>query len=142
MRLAMSNRETATFPARFDSLAAIGEFVTRAAQSAGLDDRAVYAVELAVDEACSNIIEHAYGGECRGEIEIICATTAKGLSITLRDYGCAFEPATVPAPDLSGNLENIAGGGLGLHIIRRLMDEVHFEFTEDAGNTLKMVKYK
>jgi serine/threonine-protein kinase RsbW len=48
-----------TFPGRFDSLTVISEFVTRAAQAAGLDTRAVCAVQLAVDEACSNIIEHA-----------------------------------------------------------------------------------
>ena len=56
---------TAKFPASYDSLKSIGELSTQAAKEAGFDDNAVYEVQLAVDEAATNIIEHAYGGEGR-----------------------------------------------------------------------------
>jgi serine/threonine-protein kinase RsbW len=138
----MDTPQTATFPARLDSLAAIGEFVTRAAEAAGLDARAVYAVQLAVEEACSNIIEHAYGGEGRGDIECTCMISNNGLTVVLRDYGRPFNPASVPKPDLYASLEDRNAGGLGFYLIHQLMDQVRFEFTPDSGNVLTMVKRK
>jgi anti-sigma regulatory factor (Ser/Thr protein kinase) len=134
--------KTATFPARLDSLAAIGEFVIHAAEAAGLDARAVYAVQLAVDEACANIIEHAYGGEGRGDIECTCIVNENGLTVILRDHGRPFDPTSVPEPDFCASLEDREVGGLGLYCIRRLMDQVLFEFTPDSGNVLTMVKHK
>lgn len=128
------------FPGRFSSLSAISDFVTQAAREAGLDEDAISAVQLAVDEACSNIIEHAYGGEDRGEIECTCYINAEGLTIVLRDQGRPFDPTRVPEPDPHPDLKNCPVGGLGLHFIRKMMDKVNFEFTPDSGNTLTMVK--
>lgn len=138
----MDTEQTLTFPGRFDSLAAISEFVARAAEAAGLDARAVYQVELAVDEACSNIVEHAYGGEGHGDIEVTCRINSDGLTVMLRDYGRPFDPTGVAPPDLHASLEDRDLGGLGLYFMRQLMDEVHFEFTSDSGNLLTMVKRK
>ena len=138
----MDTEQTLAFPGRFDSLAAISEFVARAAEAAGLDARAVYQVELAVDEACSNIVEHAYGGEGHGDIEVTCRINSDGLTVTLRDYGRPFDPTGVALPDLHASLEDRDLGGLGLYFMRQLMDEVHFEFTPDSGNLLTMVKRK
>ena len=138
----MDTPKTATFPARFDSLAAVGQFVTRAAEAAGLDARAVYAVQLAVEEACANIVEYAYGGEGRGDIECTCIVNNHGLTVILRDYGRPFDPTSVPEPDLCASLEDRKVGGLGLYCIRQLMDKVRFEFTPDSGNVLTMVKRK
>jgi serine/threonine-protein kinase RsbW len=138
----MNVSQTRSFPGQFDSLATIGEFVTLAAEDAGFDDRASYAVQMAVDEACSNIIEHAYGGEGGGSIECTCRVDDDGLTVILRDYGCAFDPTKVPDPNLQAGLEERTGGGLGIYFMRRLMDEVHFESTPDSGNVLTMVKRK
>lgn len=132
--------ETLTFPGRFDSLAAISEFVSRAAEAAGLDERAVYAVQMATDEACSNIIKHAYGGEGRGVIECTCRVDDDRLIVMLRDHGRPFDPASVPEPDLNSDLEDRDICGLGLYFVHKLMDEVCFEFTPGSGNLLTMVK--
>lgn len=131
-----------TFPGRFDSLADIGEFVSQAANEAGFDERNVYHVELAVDEACTNIIEHAYGGEGRGDIECVCRIDDDGLTVVLRDRGRPFDPQCVPEPDLNASIEECKIGGLGLYFTRQLMDEVRFEFPPDAGNRLTMVKHR
>ena len=136
----MDTSQTLTFPGRFDSLAPISEFITQAAKAAGLDARAVHEVQMAVDEACSNIIEHAYGGEGRGTIKCTCRISDDGLTVILRDHGCLFDPASVPEPNLHANIKDRNGGGLGLYFMRQLMDKVHFEFTPDSGNTLTMVK--
>ena len=136
----MNDSQSRTFPGRFDSLADIGEFVTRAAEAAGLDEDAVYAVQIAVDEACSNIIEHAYGGEGRGAIECTCQVCDDALAVTLRDQGRPFDPSGVPEPDLNAELKDRTGGGLGLYFMRQLMDEVRFAFTPGSGNIVTLVK--
>ncbi len=99
-------------------------------------------MQLAVDEACSNIIEHAYGGEGRGDIESTCRIHSDGLTLILRDHGRPFNPNSVPPPNLHSSLEERNARGLGLYFMRELMDEVHFEFTPDSGNVLTMVKRK
>lgn len=136
----MSNEQKRTFPGQFESLAPIGEFVVEAAEAAGLDARSVYGVQLAVDEACTNIIEHAYGGEGHGEIECTCHIENAGLTVTLRDYGNPFDPANVAEPDIHAGLDERDSGGLGVYFMHKLLDEVRFEHTSQDGNILTLVK--
>jgi serine/threonine-protein kinase RsbW len=131
-----------SFPGSYESLAEIAEFVKEAATEAGLSSFDIYAVETAVDEACSNIIEHGYQGEGIGVIEVTVDITDKGLKIVLHDNGRPFDPDAVPDPDLDAPLEERESHGLGLYFMRELMDEVHFAFTTDKGNTLTLVKNK
>lgn len=130
---------TLLVPGRFDRLEAITGFVARAARLAGLDESAVYHCELAADEACTNIIMHAYGGEDLGDIRLTCKSEPGALTVILEDHGRPFDPRTIMAPDLSGPLEELAEGGLGVHLMRQLMDEVLFEPGEDR-NRLTLVK--
>ncbi len=141
------SQEIKVYPAQFENLDHVREFVGAAAQKCGLDAPAIYAVQLAVDEAFSNIIEHAYGGECLNNIECKCQIADPGLTITLRDCGSPFEPGTVPAPNLTAELQDRDIGGLGLYFIRQLMDEVEFSFVPDPEtgkpcNVLRMRKRK
>jgi len=134
--------KSATFPGRFKSLAKISKFVIEAAKKAGLDDKAIYAVELAVDEAASNIIEHAYGGEGKGDIHCSCDVVNDGLIIILKDSGVPFDPDNVPELDPSLPLMRRNPGGAGMFLMRQLMDEVEFSFSSRGGNILKMFKRK
>ena len=136
----MDTSETQTFPGRFDSLTAINRFVTRVAESAGLNPKAVYAVQMAVDEACTNIIEHAYGGEDRGPIVCTCRVHGDTLTVVLSDYGCPFDLSSIPRPDLCGDLDERSAGGLGVFFMRELMDQVCFESRPGSGNTLTLIK--
>lgn len=131
---------TETFPADFVQLDNMREFVKQAACDCGLDEREVYAVQMATDEACSNIIEYAYHGDPGGTIEIDCRPNDGALQIVIRDGGTAFDPATVPEPDIHAALKDRHIGGLGLYLMRKLMDEVRFETLPDGGNRLTMVK--
>jgi serine/threonine-protein kinase RsbW len=133
---------TAKFSGRFESLAGIRKFVFQAASDAGFDEKEIYAVELAVDEACSNIIEHAYGGEDNGDIECTCNDLSDSLEIIIKDEGEPFDPAIVAPPDFSIDLDEIKPRGAGLFLIRNLMDDVDFVFSKKDGNTLRMVKRK
>jgi serine/threonine-protein kinase RsbW len=130
-----------SFPGRYESLAKIGDFVRKVATDAGFESFAVYSIEMAVDEACSNIIEHAYGGEGKGNIRCTCLVSTEALTVSLQDTGKSFDPSTVNEPNLSNNLEDRQAHGLGLYFIRKWMDDVQFE-SNGKHNTLTMVKMR
>lgn len=127
------------FPGEFSSLEKISDLVVQAANQAGLDDRAVYAVQLAMDEACTNIIEHAYGGEGKGNIECCLDVQHGELKIVLKDHGRPFDPEKVRTPQKNVPLEELEPRGLGIFFMKKMMDEVKFEF-KPGVNTLTMVK--
>ena len=132
--------ESLTVPADLDSLATISVFITDATARAGLDDHAAWQVQLAVDEASTNIIQHGYSDAAPGEIELAWRVDGPDLIVTLRDRGRRFNPNDVPAPDITSPLEERQAGGLGLYLMGRLMDSVEFEFDDAQGNLLKMTK--
>src|SRR5258706_454860 len=132
---------TQIFIARFESLDAIREFVVDAAHQAGLDEKEVYNVQLAADEAAYNIIEHAYEGVSDGQIEISTDIEDASLRIVMREQGKPFDPEEIAAPDVSAKLEDRLVGGLGLFFMRKLMDEVHFQYSPESGNVLTMLKH-
>ena len=131
-----------TFKGRYENLEKIGKFARQAAHEAGLDSRAMYAVETAVDEACSNIIEHAYGGESDRTITCNYQIFPDRLIITLKDSGRPFDPSTVVEPNLNAALEDQPGHGLGMFFMRRMMDEIEFTHDSKGGNTLTMIKFR
>ena len=131
-----------TFRACFDCLSDVGLLIHQAADAAGLDDVSRYQVETAVDEACSNIIEHSYGGENRGEIVCTCTVDQEGLTVVLQDEGKPFDPSKVKAPNLKAGLKERDSHGLGLHFIYEWMDRVVFEAGPKLGNRLTMVKLR
>jgi serine/threonine-protein kinase RsbW len=137
-----SLKRTAVFPGDFCSLKQISSFVAPAVSAAGFDDQTTYAVLLAVDEASSNIIEHAYGAEGRGDIQCTVEVSQDALVITLQDWGDPFDPSMVPNPDFSVPLQELEARGAGIVLIQRIMDEVRFESTSDQGNLLTLIKRK
>jgi anti-sigma regulatory factor (Ser/Thr protein kinase) len=123
------------------NLAQIAEFITQRAALAGLDEEQAYAVQTAVDEACTNAMEHAYEGRADGEVRICCYQEDCDFVVRITDFGKAFDPATVPVPDVSAPLEERTAGGLGLFLMRRLMDSVEFHFDPVQGNEVVMRKH-
>jgi serine/threonine-protein kinase RsbW len=134
--------ETAVFPGRYESLARISALILKAAEQTGLDSQATYAVQMAVDEACANIIEHAYGGEGIGEITCTVIPERDQLTVVLKDHGRQFDPKQIRNPNTHLPLAKRKEGGLGLFFIRSYMDEVHFAFSKELGNQLTMIKRK
>jgi len=117
----------------------IREFVVRVSRDLDVDDRIIPDLELVADELCSNVINHGYNGQ-GGWIEVTVLPVEQGLQLTIRDWGQGFDPAAVPVPDLEAPLEQRALGGLGLFLVRQLMDEVQFETCDGNGNSVTVVK--
>jgi serine/threonine-protein kinase RsbW len=132
--------ESITVPATLDSLAKISEFITDATARSGLDDHSAWQVQLAVDEAATNIIQHGYEQHARGDIELGWRMEGDLFVVMLRDRGRRFDPDGVPAPDITSPLEERQAGGLGLYLMNKLMDRVTFDFDDANGNVLTMSK--
>lgn len=120
------------------ALTLVSDFMTGCCRSFGVDADASFAVGLAVDEATTNIIEHGYNGVA-GPIDLRCWVEQCDLFIELRDQGKRFHPADAPPPTLAGPLQRRRAGGLGLHFMRQLMDEIEFS-RDERGNRLLMIK--
>jgi serine/threonine-protein kinase RsbW len=135
----MAKRFSISIDSRVERLADVSDFIENAACDCGLNAKQVYDVQMAVDEACSNVIEHAYSGKPSGTIAIVCEKRSNEFVITIRDNGKPFDPKRVARPKVNGRLDERTIGGLGLYFMDKMMDHVKFEFTHD-GNLLTMVK--
>ncbi|RMD89254.1 MAG: ATP-binding protein [Calditrichaeota bacterium] len=95
------------------------------------------AVILAVDEAASNIIKHAYKGKKNKPIIVTCRILQDRLEIVLRDFGEKADPKKIK----SRELEDVRPGGLGVHLIRSTMDVVIYDNSLKEGNKLTLAKF-
>src|SRR5215216_6430174 len=130
------------FAAKFEFLDEIRDFVGEVARAGGFSDKDVYNIQLATDEAASNIIEHAYENQPDGILDLSCGSRKDAITIILIDHGESFDPSDVPPPDLKADLSDRKIGGLGLFLMRKLMDEVHYESRPDRSNILTMINRK
>jgi serine/threonine-protein kinase RsbW len=86
------------------------------------------------------VVEHAYRDMEAGDMKVSYTVVEQGLVVRVREWGRGFEPDAVDVPDVTAPLEERGLGGLGLFIVRRVMDDVQFSFDPEAGNELVMVK--
>jgi serine/threonine-protein kinase RsbW len=130
------------FAGQYTSLEAISEFIAQAAEEAEFDSKGIYAIKLAVDEACSNIIEHGYKERAGGQIRCSYKQLESGLKIIIQDWGKPFKPDEIPDPNFDVELQDLKPRGAGLYFMKNLMDEVRFDFDSGDGNLLIMIKRK
>ena len=116
--------QSVQFIAKFEDLEEIREFVGEIARAGGFGSKDVYNIQLAADEAASNIIEHAYKGVKNDVLEISCGVKDGTITIIMVDHGESFDPSAIPLPDLTADLSERKIGGLGIFLMRKLMDEV------------------
>lgn len=138
---AFERKFTLHVPSSTANLALIREFVSSVATQAGLDAQEVGKLELAVDEACANVIEHAYGHDATKEVTVRAIVDDEDLRIEVVDTGRGFDPTAVPQQDLQSLIAARKSGGLGLRVIKSLMDEVHYEIVPGTKNELHMIKH-
>ncbi|MBC7235267.1 MAG: ATP-binding protein [Chloroflexi bacterium] len=122
------------------NLARISAFVSEQARLVGMTEDQIFEVQMAVDEACTNAMEHAYGGREDGEVRVCCYTEGDDFVVRVTDFGEPFDPDAVPQPRLDVPLEQREVGGLGLFFMRKLMDRVDIATTKGQGNQVVMYK--
>lgn len=124
-------------------LSVVRSAVRQLAVVSGFSEQQSDSIILAVDEAMTNIIRHAYSGRTDERIRLTCSrvspdgAASEGLEFLLEDHGRSAQPE-----DLHGRpLDEIRPGGLGTHLIATIMDQVEY-FPAPDGNRLRLVKYR
>jgi serine/threonine-protein kinase RsbW len=137
----MTSTHRLTRAAYLESLNEFREFIKEQCSGLpGVNEEILYDVQLAVDEACTNIISHGYAELDPGSIILDLATAPEKLIIVLTDFGHSFEPSSAPIPDVNAPIEERELGGFGLFFIQQSVDEMTYEVTED-GNKMTLTKY-
>lgn len=120
-------------------LAEVRQFIAEKASNFGFDEKKVSDIRLAVDEACTNIIKHAYHYNDKKSVEIKIGVDEDKLWVSLIDTGDAFDPNKYSKPDLKKQMRSRKRGGVGVYLIRKLMDEVEY-LKKDDYNMIRMFK--
>ena len=128
-------------PSQTDNLDLIRNFVAGIAKKVGFNDEEVNKIELAVDEACTNVIEHAYQHDETKDIDIAIKIGLQKLTIVVMDRGRSFNVRQINLPDMKDYLAELRVGGLGIYLMKTLMDEVDYHTGPGNRNEVRMVKY-
>jgi len=127
-----------TVPAGVDSVARCAEFVAEWIRAAGFPLARLHELELVIEEVVVNICQHAYG-DAAGEIELLCATDSAGNGVLeFIDSGKPFDMLTLPAPDLTAKVEQRPVGGLGVPLVRAMVEEATYR-REGGRNMLRLL---
>jgi serine/threonine-protein kinase RsbW len=121
-------------------LASVRSLVRTYFRDAGIPADRVDEVVLAVDEACSNAMRHAYHGRTDGRINLELAADSGTVTVSLQDYGQPAPPERIARRELAPpeNLDDLQIGGLGVQLIYEVFDEVEYRCGETEGNTVRM----
>lgn len=137
---AIERKFTLKVPSSTEILVLIRDFVTSVGKQAKMNDEDISQLELAVDEACANVIEHAYGHDISKEVIIRAIFDEDEVRISVIDTGRGFDPDKLKPESLDQLVAHRKSGGLGLRLIKSLMDEVSYEIVPGQKNELHMTK--
>ena len=129
-----------SIPSSSRFLSDVRQFIVTHLLGEGVPDSIVADVRLAVDEACANIIEHAYQDNPRHELRVELHIDKQRISVTISDSGIPFNEDEYQKPDVRVLTKRRKSGGLGVHIMRRLMDRVDYTVGADQ-NEICLIKY-
>ena len=124
---------------QIDQISLLPEFVNEAVKASALAPEMADRLNLALEEAVANVISYAYPEGTAGEVQVDVALTDRALSFTVTDSGQPFDPTAREEVDTDADLENRSVGGLGIHLIRQIMDEVRYE-RRGGKNVLLLTK--
>ena len=132
---------TLRIPSSTRYLEDVRRFVADHAARSGLPEGTVEEFKIAVDEACTNVIKHAYKGDEARQVDVAVIVEPDRFTVRIRDEGEAFNQASYEEPNLVEAVHRRRAGGLGVHIIRRLMDRVEYR-TRGRVNEVQLTKYR
>jgi anti-sigma regulatory factor (Ser/Thr protein kinase) len=130
--------ETLQIPSKYEAIDEARRWVTERLKAAGFEDDPVGEVELALTEALANVIEHGYGGDGSGQIELTIDDLPDKLTVRVRDWGRSADEASFERRELDDPGE----GGYGVYLMEQLMDDVTREAQPDGGTLLTMIKQR
>lgn len=136
-----STQHSISVKASTKHLSEVRDFVAEHAQNFGFKKQDVADIRLAVDEAYTNIIKHAYNNDPSKLVEIELGYNSDQFWISLQDTGRAFKPENYTRPNVRKQIKQKKRGGVGVYLIKKLMDEVEYR-QKDSFNEIRMIKKK
>jgi serine/threonine-protein kinase RsbW len=133
--------ETIHIESRTERLITVREFVSSAARQFGFAEEEVSKIALAVDEACTNVIKHAYKFDPSKDIAITVRRGDGKFEVAITDQGCQFNPSDIHTPDMKEYLSHYRRGGLGVYLMKSLMDSVEYAIVPGQTNEVRLTKY-
>jgi serine/threonine-protein kinase RsbW len=127
-----------TIEADIHAIPTVSLALDKTMHSYGFSDEEILDTQLAVEEAITNVIVHGYAKK-PGKIEIMFRTSGDHAEILIKDTAPPFNPLLIPEPDVTENVEDRKIGGLGVFLIRQVMDEISYRY-ENGKNILVLVK--
>ncbi len=115
--------------------------VKEVARKFGFADAAIFKIELALEEAITNVIHHAFEAGERGTFEIICERIPLGIKLIIKEKGLPFDPSQLRQFEPSKDLDDVSAVGLGLFLMKESMDEVSFHNLGAEGKETHLIKY-
>lgn len=122
-----------------EHLAKVRDFVAKYASEFGFKKQEVADIRLAVDEAYTNIIKHSYKNDKQKSVDISLGYNGNEFWISLLDTGESFDPSSYTEPDVRQKIKEKQRGGVGVYLIKKLMDDVEYR-NEGSTNEIRMVK--
>jgi serine/threonine-protein kinase RsbW len=133
----MRDSAVITIPSDPKYLSVVRAVATTMGGICGMGDSAIEDVKLAVDEACANVIRHAYGGDTSRKIVVKFKVKEKGFEVVIEDSGVKAQPDLIAGR----SLDDVKPGGLGIHLIKRAFDVFQFDEKKKKGNRLRLVRH-
>lgn len=124
-----------------EKLSIVREFVSEAAGKFGFDEESINKISIAVDEACTNIIKHSYDFASNKNIDITIMMNGSKFEIVISHQGKSFDPESIKSPNMKEYLSHFRRGGLGMHLMRSLMDGVEYSLTPSKQNEVRLIKF-
>jgi len=134
----MKDRAIITVPSHPKYLSLVRDVTARMGDLFGMTESETEDVKLAVDEACSNVIKHAYRGDIGKKIVLKIRLAKKRFEVTIEDNGLKADEESIKGR----NLEDVRPGGLGTHLIKKAFQVYAFDLRKKKGNRLKLIKYR
>jgi sigma-B regulation protein RsbU (phosphoserine phosphatase) len=128
-----------TLPNDVNTIPQLNEFVDMVCEEAGMDMATTMSLNLALEEAVVNVMSYAYPEGTVGTVDIDAEANGQEIAFILSDSGSAFDPTQKEEVDTTLSAEERSIGGLGIHLIRQIMDDVKYERKDDK-NILTLTK--
>lgn len=126
--------------AHLENLPRFMSFIDDACKRAGADEETAYALRLAVEEVCINLIHYGYKDMTPGTIRVSFDRRGDRITVKIRDHARPFDPAGAPEPDLTSDAEARPIGGLGWYLVKRSVDKLDYRSDPIRGNVLTLTK--
>jgi len=133
--------ETIYLESSLVNLSKARNFISKMAKACGANDEDITKIEISCDEWSANIIEHSLGHDAERGFTIQCVKNENKFIITYEHEGEKFNPIEQETVDLGEHFSSLKERGLGLYIMREMMDEIHYEYLNNRINKLTLVKY-